>query len=425
LGNRGNEVSIFAIILLSVALLFFPVQQGYGFFTLSPELNEPQLIELHKLEQVVKAEQARNENFVLQVIQNPYLDTSSKVIISFKENNEEQSPDRNDENFQLIKDEQISIAEKKYKEILGGKTILNSIDDELVIKKTIHKFKIDNQTGFMTKYSDDFENYRLLQISIAVEFRDNNWKGNSELSNPYQNKESIKALSNNVKSENFNIYRTDRENEEFENLKVQQLSLAENIRNEILNLRIDGNPYLDENLWKDNMVVVSPPAFVEFDIDMDMKEFDKPDCCEVDRKDNISTLWKFELPDEPEKEPTPEPEQTTSEPKELEIPAPFVDPTYVTDGFDFNVLDRNDKGFEVIKGIELEIAQNTLNEMLMLTNSDEDDVEIIISTNENNKLTDIKRGDQGFKFFKNKQIEIAEQKLMEILGQKNIHNSDY
>jgi len=29
------------------------------------------------------------------------------------------------------------------------------------------------------------------------------------------------------------------------------------------------------------------------------------------------------------------------------------------------------------------------------------------------------------KIFKNKQIDIAEKKLMEILGQKSIHNSDY
>jgi len=165
LGNRGNEISICAIILLSVALLFFPVQQGYGFLTLSPELNEDQLIELYKLDESVKAEQARDENFVLLIQQNPYFDTPSNVIISFEKNNEEKSLDLRNENFQLIKDEQIAIAEKKCKEILGGKTISNSIDDDPINKKSIHEFKIDNQTGFMNKNSDDFENYRLLQIS--------------------------------------------------------------------------------------------------------------------------------------------------------------------------------------------------------------------------------------------------------------------
>ena len=139
-----SKISTYAIIFLSVALLFFPVQQGYGFFTLSPELNEVQLIELYKLEQLVKAEQTRDEIFVLTGQQNPYFDTPSIVIISFEDNNEEKSLDLKNENFQLIKDEQISIAEKKCKEILGGKTISNSINNEPVNKKSIHKFKIDN-----------------------------------------------------------------------------------------------------------------------------------------------------------------------------------------------------------------------------------------------------------------------------------------
>jgi len=105
--------------------------------------------------------------------------------------------DRYYENFQLIKDEQISIAEKKCKEILGGKTISNSIDNEPVNKKSIHGFKIDNQTGFMKRNFEDFHNYKLLQISIAEDFRNNNWKENLWKSNPYQNNESIEVLSNN------------------------------------------------------------------------------------------------------------------------------------------------------------------------------------------------------------------------------------
>ena len=103
----------------------------------------------------------------------------------------------------------------------------------------------------------------------------------------------------------------------------------------------------------------------------------------------------------------------------------WSDPTYVTDKSEFNIIDRNAKGFEMVKALEVAIAQNTLNEMLWLSNSEEDDVVIIILTNENKKLNNINRDDQGFEFFKNKQIDIAEKKLMEILGQKNIHNSDY
>ncbi len=112
LGSRGIRIGIYAIIFLSVTILFFPIQQGYGIFTLSSDLSEEELIELYEQEQRSNAEQARDEIFVLLRLQNPYLDTPSNVIVSFEESNEVKSLDRRNENFQLIKDEQLSIAEK-------------------------------------------------------------------------------------------------------------------------------------------------------------------------------------------------------------------------------------------------------------------------------------------------------------------------
>ena len=371
---RGKTISICTISILGIAMLFFPAQQGYAIFTLAPELNDEQLIDLYKLKEIVFSEQTRDKLFVLDNKQNPYLDTVPNVIAYFENNEEESlnSVDRRNENFQLMKDEQISIAEKKCKEILGGKIISNPFFDEPVNKKSIHKFKIDNQTGFMNKYSDDFENYRLLQISIAEDVRENNWKENHWRSNPYQNNESIRMLSNNEESKIFNTDLDYRQSEEFKNLIIEQISLAENIRNEMLKSGISGNlnPYLDEN------------------IDENIDEL-------LDKTNTniIITGWS--------------------------------DPTYVTDKLDFNIIDRDAKGFEVIKGIELEIAQNTLNGMAFLSNSEEIDKEILSSTDENKKLNNVERDDKGFEFFKNKQIDAAEKKLMEILGQKNIHNSDY
>ena len=128
LGSTGNKIRIYSIILLSIALLFFPAQQGYALFTLTPELNEEQLTKLYKLDQLLKTEQIRDENFVLLIQKNPYLHTTPETTIIFKENSEEKSMNsinRENEKFQLIKDEQITIAEKKYNEILGGKVILN------------------------------------------------------------------------------------------------------------------------------------------------------------------------------------------------------------------------------------------------------------------------------------------------------------
>ncbi len=378
----GIRISIYAIILLTVAILFFPVQQGYGFFTLPPELNEEQLIELYKLEQLVKAEHVRDEIFVLLRVQNPYFDTPSNVKVSFEENNEEKSLkslNRRNENFQLIKDEQISIAEKKCKEILGGKTISNSIDNEPVNKKSNHGFKIDNQTGFMNRSFEDFYNYKLLQISIVEDFRDNNWKENLWALNPYQNNESIEELSNNKENKILEYVSDYRQSEEFKNLIIEQIFLAENIRNEMLDFRITTvqNPYQDEKI----------------DENLDDGLDGNLDASIGKTNQNIAISWS--------------------------------DPTYVIDKPEFSILDRNTKGFEMVKAMEFEIAKSKLNEMLHLSNAEKEDVEIIILTQENKKPNNFGRYDQGFEFFKNKQIDIAEKKLMEILGQKNIHNSDY
>jgi len=378
LDNMGNEISICAIILLSIAMLFFPAQQGYGY--LSPELNDEQSFELYKLKQIILAEQIRDEILGLQEQQNPYFDTASNVIAYF-ENDEKKALnllERNNENFQFFKDKQIAIAEKKLKEILGGKTISNSLNDESVNKKSIYKFKIDNQTGFMKRNSDNFQNYTSLQISIAEDFRDNNWveMTSQESSNPSPDNKPINMYSSIEEDKILEQQLFYRQSEKFKNSIAEQISVAENIRNEMLDFKSTGklNPYLNASIEE--------------------KVEEQSEGSPVKTNTNI-------------------------------IITGWADPTYVTDKLDFNIIDRESSGFENIKALELEIAQNTLNEMLSLSNSDEESLEIIISTNENNKLADIKRGDQGFEFLKNKEIAAAEKKLLEILGQKNIHNPDY
>ena len=368
LGNSGMGISIYAILLLSIALIFFPVQQGYGFFTLSPELNDKELIELGKLQQIVLAEQTRDEIFVLLEQQNPYLDTTSNVPEYFEENDEKSinSLDRRNENIQLVKDEQISIAEKKCKEILGGKIILNSLNNDPVNKKSTHEFKIDNQTGFMTKKSDGFQDYKLLQISIAEEFRDNNWGKISQIgSNPYQNNKPISMYSSIEEDKSSEQKLPYRQSEKFKNAIIKQIAFAEKYRNELLDHRIAGNPYSDENM---------------------------NESLDISNKNTITTDWS--------------------------------EPTYVPEELEISILGRESKGFEMIQALEIEIAQSTLSEMGLLPNSEETSDENISLTNENKKLNNVERDDQGFEFFKNKQIDAAEKKLMEILGHKNINNFD-
>jgi len=269
----------------------------------------------------------------------------------------------------------MSIAEKKCKEILGGKTILNSINDEPTQKKTILGFKIDNQTGFLNRNHNDFQNYRLVQISIVEDSRDNNWKENLWSSNPYDNNKSIENSPKIKVNEIIQNNLIKREHKVFENLIIEQIFLAENIRNEILGFRITDvqNPYLNKD--------------IDENVNKNVEE------SSIKTNTNMVIGWS--------------------------------DPTYVTDKPEFNIIDRNAEGFEMVKAMELEIAQKTLNEILMLSNSEKDDVKIIILTNENKKLNNYKQNDKGFEFFKNKQIDIAEQKLIKILGGKTITNVDF
>jgi len=170
-----------------------------------------------------------------------------------------------------------------------------------------------------------------------------------------------------------------RQSEEFKNLIIEQVFLAENIRNEMLDFRKTGvqNPYLDEKIDEN----------FDTNLNGDLNESIHK------TNQNIAISWS--------------------------------DPTYVTDKLEFNILDRDAKEFEMVKAMEIEIAKSRLNEMIHLSNPEKSDVEIIILTQENKIPNNYKRDDQGFEFFKDKQIDIAEKKLMEILGQKNIHNSDY
>ena len=98
-------------------MLFFTVQQGYGFLTLPTELTEEELIELYKLEQIFKAEQTRDKLFVKPSLLNPYFNIPPNIIIFYEDIKEKKLFEQKNENFQLIIDKEISIAEKKLKKI--------------------------------------------------------------------------------------------------------------------------------------------------------------------------------------------------------------------------------------------------------------------------------------------------------------------
>jgi len=377
----------YIMIALGVVILLVPAQQSSAIFLPFSELTEDELIELYKLEQLVNVEHARDELFVLFGQQNPYLDTPSNVIVSFEKNGEENIPkviDRYYENFQTIKDEQISIAEKKCKEILGGKTILNSINDEPTQKKTILGFKIDNQTGFLNRNHDDFQNYRLEQISIVEDFRDNNWKENFWTSNPYDNNKSIenspKIKANEIIQNNL----IKREHKEFENLIIVQILLAEKTRDNTIAL--DNlhalNPYIIENTTNAEIL--------------------------IENANSIETV-------------------TPMETEKINLVLSWFDQNVVLELQATN-LNRISTNFDDFKLMQAELAQMELNKMLHVENSentepsDSEQTDIVIS--DGPFFNSYNSGDFIFEFNKNMQKMKAEKKFIEMYGNE-IQNKDF
>jgi len=377
----------YIMIALGVVILLVPVPQSSAIFLPSPELTEDELIELYKLEQLVNAEQSRDGLFVLLRLQNPYIDTPSNVIVSFEKNGEENIPkviDRYYENFQTIKDEQISIAEKKCKEILGGKTISNSINDEPTPKKTILGFKIDNQTSFLNRSHDDFQNYRLLQISIAEDYRDNNWEENEWTSNPYDNNKSIENSPKIKVNEIIQNNIIKREHKEFENLIIEQILLAEKTRDNTIFLTIVDslNPYIIENTTNAEIL--------------------------IENAHSTNTV-------------------TPVETEKINLVLSWFDQNVVLELQATN-LNRISTNFEDFKLMQAELAQIELNKMLHVENSentepsDSEQTDIVIS--DGPFFNSYNRGDFIFEFNKNMQKMKAEKKFIEMYGNE-IQNKDF
>jgi len=377
----------YIMIALGAVILLVPAQQSSAIFFPSPELTEDELIELYKLEQLDNVEQARDGLFVLLRLQNPYLDTPSNVIVSFEENDEVKSVkslDRRNENFQLIKDEQLSIAEKKFKEILGGKTISNSINDEPTQKKTILGFKIDDQTGFLNRSHDDFQNYRLLQISIVEDFRDNNWKESLWRTNPYDNNKSIENSPKIKVNEIIQNNIIKREHKEFENLIIEQILLAEKTRdNTLFATNFDTlNPYIIENTT--NAVILIENAI------------------------SAETA-------------------TPVETEKINLILSWSDQNVVLELQSAN-LNRISTNFDDFKLMQAELAQMELNKILHVENSentepsDSEQTDIVIS--DGIFFNYYNRGDFIFEFNKNMQKIAAEKKFIEMYGNE-IQNKDF
>jgi len=353
----GMGISQYVIIIVSLIIFLIPVSQVDAIFFFSPEISDEEFSKKYKELQKFKMEKFRDYYFEVKRLQNPYNDKISDNVIIFTDQKLDMqlSNYRYDENFQTLKDEQIDLAQKKYLEQLGGKSIISSLGDK-PDKRIIPILEFsDEELSFMKvihRYDEGFTSYKIQQAIIAEDYLANNWKELQWELNPYQNNESIEELSNNK-----------------ENKILPHVS--DHRQNEMSGFRITSmqNPYPDEK--------------IDGNLDASISNTNQ----------NIVISWS--------------------------------DPTYVTDKPEFNFLDRHTIVFEMVKAMEIEIAKSKLNEMVHLSSPEKSDTEIIILTQENKKPNNYNQHDKEFEFLKKTQIDIAEQKLIEILGGRTITNVDF
>ncbi len=356
-------ISQYLVIIVSIAVFLIPVSQADAIFWIPSEITDEEYYEIPKETYNLKLEKLRD--FYLEEyfkLNNPYNDKISHDVIIFNDTEFiiTNSIHRSDENFQMLKNEQIDLAQKKYLEILGGKIITSSLGDK-PDKRIIPilEFTSEEESIREVIYRDDeiFQTYKMQQVIIAENtinrlIEEGFWEYTNDTDTLWddfnQNRTELNAALELIEDESISSKRI---SQEFLDLVAEQTLLAEKIRNDILDLSQYPNPY-EEN----------------------------DDVIESDQEE-------------------------------------------ITEKSEFNIINRSDKGFEMVKTMELEIAQNTLSEMLMLSNSEENiQVEAINIKEENKKPKFLEREDQGFEFLKNIEEDKAEKMLFELLGGKTISN---
>jgi len=241
-----------------------------------------------------------------------------------------------------------------------------------------------NQFGFLNRNHDNFQNSTLLQISIAEDFRDNNWKENFWTSNPYDNNKSIenspKIKVNEIIQNNLIM----REHKEFENLLIEQILLAEKTRdNTIFLTNLDTlNPYIIENITNAEILIEN--------------EYGTNTGTPIEtEKINLVLSWS---------------DQNVV----LELQGPNLN-RFSTNFDDFKLMQEKLAKMELNKMLHVENSENT-------EPSDSEQTDIVIS--DYPFFNSYNRDDFIFEFNKNMQKMKAEKKFIEMYGNE-IQNKDF
>jgi len=316
----------FVLFSLSLIILLVPIGQANANSIPPAELTEKELIELYKQEQLLRAEKLRDYILDFQhSTPNPYHDSEKPIpefkIASFVDPNKDPQyyVDRynNEEAY-------MNWFDKYYPEY-------SSIYEAVGLEEPIPEFKIDDQTGHMKRTNEDFQIYKLKQLELSEKLSEEIFEKNrlfvNDQTNNNKNQEMkfikvspegeiiLKKFNDDMITHNL----IQREDTEFKNLIVGQTVLSEITRDQVIGTGSSGlNPYLNEDMHEN--------------VDENVEE------SSIKTNTGIVIAWS--------------------------------DPTYVTDKSELNIIDRDANDFEMFKAMEIEIAQNTLNEILMLSNSE-------------------------------------------------------
>ena len=165
-------ISKYVIIILSLTIFLIPFSQVDAIL-IPFEISDEEFFENYKEIQKFKMEKFRDYYFEKYLItKNPYNDKISNNVIIFNDQkfNMPSSIDRHDENFQMLKTEQIDLAQKKYLEIMGGKIITSSLGDK-PDKRIIPilEFTDEEKSLWKVMHRDDegFKSYKIQQKILA------------------------------------------------------------------------------------------------------------------------------------------------------------------------------------------------------------------------------------------------------------------
>jgi len=166
-------ISHYLVIIVSLTIFLIPVSQVDAIFSFPLEISDEEFSKNYKELQKLKVEKFRDYYFEKYLrIQNPYNDKMSDNVIIFNDQkfNMPISIDRYDENFQMLKNEQIDLAQKKYLEIMGGKTITSFLGDK-PDKRIIPILEfIDEEESFrkvIHRVDEGFKSYKIQQKILA------------------------------------------------------------------------------------------------------------------------------------------------------------------------------------------------------------------------------------------------------------------